>query len=97
MKITQSGVLETVASYSTTFYAFVDGEQRVILSNSVIDKTGGVVNAEGDLGKVSGKGVIIGSKIKHIEQLRDNLWFELQTTDLSGNGNVYQVRLTLVD
>ena len=97
LKITQSGVFEEVASYSTTFYTLVEGERRIILSNSVIDQTGGTVNVDGDLGKASGKGMIIGSKVKTIDELRENLWFELKTTDLNGAENVYQIQLTLTD
>ena len=95
LQITQSGVFEAIASYSTTFYTLTDGEQRIILSNSVIDQTGGTVN--GDLGKASGKGIIIGDKVKSIEELKENLWFELITTDLGGTETVYQIQLTLTD
>ena len=97
LQITQSGGFEAVASYSTTFYTRTDGEQRTILSNSVIDQTGSSVNVGGDLGKASGKGIIIGSKVKSIEELKENLWFELKTTDLEGKENVYQIQLTLTD
>lgn len=94
LHITQSGVLNEIASYSTTFYTIIDGERRTILSNSVIDQTGSAINVEGDLGKSSGKGVIIGSKVENIDELKDNLWFELETTDLDGKENVYQIQLT---
>ena len=94
LHITQSDVLNNIVSYSTTFYTIIDGERRTILSNSVIDQTGGAVNVEGDLGKSSGEGVIIGSKVENIDELKDNLWFELETTDLDGKENVYQIQLT---
>ncbi len=97
LQITQSGVFEAVSSYSTTFYTLIDGAQRTILSNSVIDRTGGSVNIEGDLGKASGKGIIIGSKVNSIEELKENLWIELKTTDLEGKENVYQLQLILTD
>ena len=97
LEITQFGVLEDVASYSTTFYTITNGERRIILSNSVIDQTGGTVNVDGDLGKASGKGSIISSKVENIDALRENLWFELKTTDLDGKENVYQIQLTLID
>lgn len=71
--------------------------KRIILSNSVIDQTGGTVNVDGDLGKASGKGIIIGGKVKSIEELKENLWFELITTDLGGTETVYQIQLTLTD
>ena len=97
LEITQFGVFEEVASYSTTFYTITNGERRIILSNSVIDQTGGTVNVDGDLGKASGKGIIISSKVENIDALRENLWFELKTTDLDGKENVYQIQLTLID
>jgi len=97
LQITQSCVFEAVASYSATFYTLTDGEQRTILSNSVIDQTGGSVTVDGDLGKASGKGFIIGSKVENIEELRENLWFELKTTDLDENEKIYQIQLTLTD
>ena len=97
LQITQSGVFESVAAYSTTFYTLTDGEQRTILSNSVIDQTGGSVKVDGDLGKASGKGIIISNKVKNINELKEALWIELKTTDLEGSENVYQIRLTLTD
>ena len=96
LEITQSGVFETVASYSTTFYTLTDGEQRTILSNSVIDQTGGSVNVDSDLGSISGEG-ILGNEVKSVDDLKENLWFELKTTDLDGKENVYQIQLTLTD
>ena len=97
LQITQSGVFEEVASYSTTFYMIADGERRIILSNSVVDQTGGTISIEGDLGKGAGDGFIIGNKVKKIDALKENLWFELKTTDLNGNEEVYQVQLTLTE
>ena len=97
LQITQSGVFEEVASYSTTFYMIADGERRIILSNSVVDQTGGTISIEGDLGKGAGDGFIIGNKVKKIDDLKENLWFELKTTDLNGNEEVYQVQLTLTE
>ena len=95
LQITQSGVFEEVASYSTTFYMIADGERRIILSNSVVDQTGGPISIEGDLGKGAGDGFIIGNKVEKIDNLKENLWFELKTTDLNGNEEAYQVQLTL--
>ena len=97
LQITQSGVFEEVASYSTTFYMIADGERRIILSNSVVDQTGGTISIEGDLGKGTGDGFIIGNKVEKIDDLKENLWFELKTTDLNGNEEAYQVQLTLTE
>jgi len=74
-----------------------DGERRIILSNSVVDQTGGTISIEGDLGKGAGDGFIIGNKVEKIDDLKENLWFELKTTDLNGNEEAYQVQLTLTE
>ena len=66
-----------------------------ILSNSTVDMTGGTLNLNGDLGRASGKGILIGNKIKAAEDLEQLLWFELITTDLSGKENTYQLPLVL--
>ena len=95
LETTQPDVFEGVVSYSTTFYTFANGKQRIILSNSVTDQTDGSVKVDGGLGKISGKDAIIGNKVGNIDELRENLWFELKTTDLNGAENVYQIRLTL--
>ena len=96
LQITQPEKFEEVASYSTTFYTLIDGERRIILSNRVTDQTGGSVNFSGDLGtgSASGQGILIGGKVESIDTLKENLWFELETTDLSGEENVYQIQLT---
>ena len=95
LEATRSDVFENVASYSTTFYTLVNGEKRIILSNSVIDQTGGSIKIDGDLGRVSGDGIIVGGKAESVDALEESLWFELKTTDLNGDENVYQIQLDL--
>lgn len=96
LEVTHSELFKNVASYSTTFYTLINGERRTILTNSVINRTGGSVDINGDLGSVSGDN-IIDSKIADIDELREILWFELKTTDLNGKENVYQIQLTLTE
>ena len=50
--------------------------------------TGGTLNIEGDLGRISSEFVLS-------DDLEGNLWFELKTTDMSGKENTYQIPLTL--
>ena len=57
--------------------------------------TGGTLNVNGDLGRASGNGILIGNKIKAAGELDQFLWFELITTDLSGKENTYQLPLIL--
>lgn len=97
LETTQSDFFEDVASYSTTFYTITNGKRKTILSDRVIDQTGGSVDVNGELGSVSGEDVIFGNKISNIDELKENLWFELKTTDLNGEENVYQIQLTLTE
>lgn len=97
LEVTQSGLFEEVASYSTTFYTFTNGERKTISSHTVIDQTGSSANLNGDIGKISGKNCVIGRMVKNIEEWKENLWFELKTTDFNGEENVYQIQLTLTE
>ena len=96
IEITQSDFFDDVASYTTTFYILANGEQKVILSNTEINQTGEATTIDSDLGSISGEG-ILGNEVKNVDDLKDNLWFELKTTDLNGTENVYQIQLTLTD
>ena len=96
IEITQSGFFDEVASYTTTFYMLTNGEQKIILSNSEINQTGEATTIDSDLGSISGEG-ILGNEVNRVDDLKDNLWFELKTTDLNGTENVYQIQLTIVE
>lgn len=95
--ITQTGIFDHVASYSATFYTKKDGAQRTLMSNSVVDRTGGAIHIEEDLGRITGDGFIIGSKVASVDELKENLWFELKTTNLDGKETSYHLRLTLTE
>ena len=97
LEITQSDFFEDVASYSTTFYTITNGKRKIILSDRVIDQTGSSVDVNGELGSVSGEDVIFGNKISNIDELKENLWFELKITDLNGEDNVYQIKLIVTE
>lgn len=97
LEVTQTDFFKNVASFSTSFYTIKNGEQRTILSNSVVDMTGGAVNVNGGLGKISGDGVVLGNKANSIDELKENLWFELKTMDTNGKENAYQLKLTLTE
>ena len=97
LETTQSDFFEDVASYSTTFYTITNGKRKTILSDRVIDQTGGSVDVNGELGSVSGEDVVFGNKIPNIDELKENLWFELKTTDLNGEDNVYQIQLIVTE
>ena len=76
-----------ITTYSTTIY--INGsEKAILLSNSVDDQTGGTIDVSGNIGKISGDFLRDSD-----DKLTDNLWFELKTTNLSGEENTYQVQL----
>ena len=95
LKILQEDLFTDVTSYTCSYYTITNGERRTILSNSTVDMTGGTLSVNGDLGRASGNGILIGKKIKAAEDLEQLLWFELITTDLSGKENTYQLPLIL--
>ena len=95
LKILQEDLFSDVTAYTCSYYTITNGERRTILSNSTVDMTGGTLNVNGDLGRASGNGILIGKKIKAAEDLEQLLWFELITTDLSGKENTYQLPLIL--
>ena len=85
-----------ITSFSTSFYAMKGEERRTLLSNSVIDQTGGTINMPGDLGKISGSN-IIGSTVQTEKELINSLYFELVTTNLEGEERIYQVPLSVTE
>lgn len=95
LRVLQEDLFTDVTSYTCSFYVISNGEKRPILSNSTVDMTGGTLNVNGDLGRASGNGILIGNKIKEAQELEQLLWFELITTDLSGKENTYQLPLVL--
>ena len=95
LKILQEDLFSDVTAYTCSYYTITNGERRTILSNSTVDMTGGALSVNGDLGRASGNGILIGNKIKSAEDLENVIWFELITTDLSGKENTYQLPLVL--
>ena len=76
-----------ITTYSTTIY--INGsEKEILISNGADDQTGGTIDVSGNIGKISGD-ILRDSD----DKLTDNLWFELKTTNLSGEENTYQVQL----
>ena len=66
------------------------GDLKVMsLSNSVDDQTGETIDVSGNIGKISGDIL----RDSDADKLTDNLWFELKTTNLSGEENTYQIQL----
>lgn len=97
LTVMQADLFEGIAAYSTTFYTMKNGVQSTLMSNSVVDYTGGAIHVEGDLGRISGDDIITGNKAEDRDAWRENLWFELKTTDLNGEEHVYQIQLTVTE
>ena len=95
LEVVQTDLFTDITSYTTTFYTMRDEEQRIILSNSLIDQTGGSVHVDGELGKSVGPDVVVDNKVESMDELKDNFWFELKTIDKDRKENVYQVQLIL--
>ena len=82
-----------IASYSATIYLTSDGEENILMSNRVEDKTGGAINISEDIGKITGDILIPDD----IDNLVDGLWFELKTVDLDGEENTYHLQLEVIE
>ena len=97
LEVKQEEFFENVVSFSTTFYTLQESGKRTILSNSVTDMTDGSIKISGNLGKMSGADILIGNKVKNVDELRDNLYFELSTTDKEGEKITYQIQLVVTN
>lgn len=51
------------------------------------------INISGEVGKISGDII----KKAEIDELKNNLFFELKTTNLNGEENEYQLQMTLTE
>ena len=87
------GELSDIVAYSMTFYIQSGSDNIVLLSNSVTDMTGGTIGIAGETGKISG------DVLKRAEEddLQNNLYFELKTTNLDGEENTYQLQLAVTE
>lgn len=87
------GELSDVVGYSMSFYIPFGNDERILLSNSVEDMTGGTISIAGEIGKISGD-IFTATEI---DELQNNLYFKLKTTNLKGEENEYQLQLTLTE
>lgn len=87
------GELSDIIAYSMTFYIQSGSDDIVLLSNSVTDMTGGTIGIAGETGKLSGDVL----KSAEEDDLQNNLYFELKTTNLGGEENTYQLQLTVTE
>lgn len=90
-------ILSEITSFDKTFYYMANNEKNTISTNSVVDRTGGKVHINGDLGKISGNNIILGNKTHQLDDLKNNLYFELVTLDKNGEQNVYDLKMSVVE
>lgn len=88
---------DDITSYATTFYTMSGSEKDIILSNSVVDMTGGTVNVSSDLGQISGESTIRRINIDDANDLENTLYFELAVKDKNGKESVYQLQMSLTE
>ena len=87
LKVMSDG-FANITTYETTIY--INGSEKEPLCSFVVDDmTGGTIDVSGNIGKISGDIL----RDSDTDKFPDNLWFELQTTNLSGEENTYQVQL----
>lgn len=89
----KDGVFGDISAFSSTFYMLSGNEKEVILSNAVEDQTGEVVDVTGFTGKISGD---ILSETQ-LQDLQNNLYYELKTTDTAGEKSEFQLPLTVTE
>ncbi|MBQ2753037.1 MAG: hypothetical protein IJF29_02840 [Firmicutes bacterium] len=88
----KEGQLDDITAYTMTLYISTDGEKNVLLSNSVVDETGGTINIDGEVGRISGD---IWLK-EHFEK-DDTLCFELEATRIGGEKYICQIAPDVVE
>lgn len=94
LQVISEDFFDGVTSYSTTFYILEDGKKKTVMSNSLIDQTGGKVKLDGDdLGKISGDDVVTGYNNDSTENLMKNLFFEIETVGADGEKKSHQLHL----
>lgn len=89
----KDGMFSDIVAFSVSLYIQSGDEKRILLSNSVEDMTGGTITVPDEIGKVSGD--IINET--EIEELNNNLFLGLSTTNLNGEKKEYQLQLILTE
>ncbi len=98
LQVNSEEFFDGVTSYSTTFYILEDGKKKTVMSNSLVDMTGGKVSPHGDdLGKISGADVITEYKTDSTENLINNLYFEINTVGADGENKTHQLPLDVIE
>lgn len=86
-------IFTDITAFTKSIYTISDNDKKYIMSNSVIDKTGGTLAIPSEIGKINGD---ITSKYEEIDW-ENNLYFELKTVNLNGEEKIYQLSLKLTE
>jgi len=98
LKINSEEFFENAVSCSTSFYVLDNGEEKNVMTNRIIDKTGGNVVLDGDdLGKMSGPDAVTGYDNDSAEKLMKNLFFEIKIVNADGEEKSHQLQLEVVE
>ncbi len=85
--------LSDIVAFTTTFCIKSGNEETILTSNSVEDMTGGTLDVPLQLGNVSGD-ILPEAKT---DELENNFYFELKTTNINGEENEYNLQLSLTE
>ena len=82
-----------IVSYPITIYLISEYKERTLMSNSVEDTTGGIVDISGNIGKIA----VDIFRNDDIDKFANNLWLELNTVNLDGESNTHQLQLKVTE
>lgn len=94
--ILQPDLYADVVSVKTTFYLLKGEEKDLIMSNSVVYQEVDSFSVEDKLGTIAGPG-LISKKIENMDELKEKLWFELETIEANGEKNTQQLQLIVTE
>jgi hypothetical protein len=99
LRAIEKDAIENIKAYRTEFYTLIDGKKETIFVDVVENMTEDLnaINIEGDIGRISGGGNSVYSKLEGAEDLKNNLWCEITTTDSAGKEIIYSIQLNLTE
>jgi len=93
LEIIQEDLFSATISCSMTYFVLTNGEREIILTQGMKAAENKPININGKLGRISfGNPIFDKANPDKSEQV---LWFELKTTDINGNQEVYELQLGL--
>lgn len=90
---TKEGNFSDITAFTDSLYINTRNDRRTLFTNSIVDETGGTMIVSHEIGKISGD---IFTNKEEIDW-ENNLYYELKTTNLNGEDEIYQLQLTLTE